>query len=119
MVLTCDDVERLCECKESLFSSGKYIFAFASTHFAEVVPQGAGKGIAMEIMSKSYNVPLSSFFAAGDAMTDLPMIELAGYSFAPSTSPQSLLDVCNMVIPPCEEGGMEKAFDTARELMRN
>jgi hydroxymethylpyrimidine pyrophosphatase-like HAD family hydrolase len=71
----------------------------------------------MKAMAQRYNVDLSHFFVAGDGMTDLPMIKLGGYTFAPSTSPQVLLEVCDMVIPSCEEDGMEKAFFVAIEKM--
>jgi len=93
------------------------IFAFSSTHFAEVVPAGAGKDNAMKALSELYDVPLSRFFAAGDGMTDLPMIELGGYSFAPVTAPKLILDKCGMIIPSCEEGGMETAFKYARNVI--
>lgn len=118
IVLSCDCSEKLYHCRDSLFLSNKYIFAFSSTHFAEVVPQGAGKDAAMKIMSQLFNVRLSNFFVAGNGMTDLPMMELGGYSFAPANSARPLLDICNMVVPPVEEGGMEKAFYTAYELMQ-
>lgn len=118
LVLTCDDIYVLQQCKEDLFSSNQTIFAFSSTHFAEVVPAGAGKDNAMKALSELYEVPLSSFFVAGDGMTDLPMIELGEYSFAPVTSPKLILDKCDSIIPSCEEGGMEKAFNYALNIMR-
>lgn len=118
LVLTCDDVDHLQQCGKQLFTSEQTIFAFASTHFAEVVPAGAGKDNAMKALSELYDVPLSRFFAAGDGMTDLPMIELSGYSFAPVTAPKLLLDKCDMIIPSCEDGGMETAFNYARDVMR-
>lgn len=118
LLLICDDINVLQQCKEDLFSSNQTIFAFSSTHFAEVVPAGAGKDNAMKALSELYEVPLSGFFVAGDGMTDLPMIELGGYSFAPVTSPKLLLDKCDSIIPPCEEGGMEKAFKYALNIMR-
>lgn len=119
LVLTCDDVDHLQQCGKQLFSSDQMIFAFASTHFAEVVPAGAGKDNAMKALSELYDIPLSRFFAAGDGMTDLPMIELGGYSFAPVTAPKLLLDKCNMIIPSCEEGGMDIAFKYARDVIRS
>lgn len=119
LVLVCDDIEKLFQCKKDLFLSAKYNFAFSSTHFAEVVPQDAGKDNALKALSELYNVQPGNFFAAGDGMTDLPMFKLAGYSFAPSSSPKPLLDACDMIIPSYEEGGMEKAFNFARTLMLN
>ncbi len=117
LVLTCDNVERLNQCKEDLFSTNNHVFSFSSTHFVEIVPKGAGKDNAMKVMAEMYKVQLFNFFVAGDGMTDLPMIEIAGYSFAPSSAPKYLLDACKIVIPTYKEGGMEKAFDYARTLM--
>lgn len=118
LVLTCDDVNLLQQCGKQLFSSDEMTFAFSSTHFAEVVPAGAGKDNAMRALSELYDIPLSRFFAAGDGMTDLPMIELSSYSFAPVTAPKLILDKCDMIIPSCEEGGMETAFNYARDVIR-
>ena len=119
LLLSCDDVETLHKCKEHLFSSDKVIFSFSSTHFAEVVAEGAGKDNAMKRLSEMYDVQLSSFFSAGDGMTDLPMMELSGYSFAPVTAPKTLLDSCDMIIPSPKEVGMEIAFNYARNNIKS
>lgn len=119
LVLTCDDVEMLRDCRERFFTSDKYLFEFSSTHFVEVVPESAGKDKAMRSISQLYNIDLSNFFVAGDGMTDLKMLQLGGYPFVPSDATQELLDSCPdaIIIPPCELGGMEEAFTFARQLI--
>ena len=115
IVFASEDVESLSKCGKECFSN--YKFAFASRHFAEAVSPESGKGTGLLDIAEICDVPAERFFFAGDAMTDLPAIELAGFSFAPSDAAKALLDVCTMTVPPCEEGGMELAFHKALSLI--
>ncbi len=117
LVMTCSDIPKLEECGATLFGDPGYHFAFASRHFVEVVAAGACKGSAVRTLAAKLGVPLSNTFAAGDAMTDLPMFQVCGRSFAVEGSPPALVEVSDYTIPPCAEGGMAQAFDTATALM--
>jgi len=115
IVFASEDIDSLRSCGEECFSD--YDFASSSKHFAEAVPCGSGKGTGLSDISDICNLPVSRFFMAGDAMTDLPAIKLAGFSFAPRDAPAELLEACSMTIPSCKDGGMEEAFRIATEMM--
>jgi len=115
IVFASDDVETLEKCGKECFSDFK--FAFASKHFAEVVSPESGKGAGLLDISEICGIPTERIFFAGDAMTDLPAVQLAGFSFAPSNSAKAILDICSMTVPSCIDGGMELAFKKAISLM--
>lgn len=117
IVLTSEDIPRLKECGETLFDRGQYHFAFASRHFAEVVAAGAGKGTAVRELARRLNIPMSNTFAAGDGMTDYPMLQACACSFAMTDAPKALHDICDYVLPSCAEGGMSRGFDIAVDRM--
>lgn len=110
IVMTCPDRELLQSCGDKLFAGDEYTFAFASRRFAETVSSGSDKAAAARTMAEEMGVPMEHTFAAGDAMTDYPMLRQCGHSFAPSDAVEEVLRVCDTVIPTCEEGGMEQAF---------
>ena len=114
IVLTCEDTELLRSCGETLFDQNVFAFAFASTHFAEVVARGADKGAAAHSLAEELGVAMEDTFAAGDAMTDFPLLRSCGYTFAPEDSARPLLEICDTIIPTCENSGMETAFQAAR-----
>ncbi|MGI6123406.1 MAG: HAD-IIB family hydrolase [Acetivibrionales bacterium] len=119
IVLVSKNRTLLAECGNEVFDKEYFHFEFASRHFTEIVASGTGKGNALHKLAQHYNVDIKNTFAAGDGMTDLPMLQAAGFSFAPEDAAQSLLDACNMKIPPCEQGGMEQAFNYAIEKIKS
>lgn len=58
-------------------------------------------------------IPVGEFFAAGDSMTDLPMLKLAGTSFAPEDAMEAVKACCEHIVPSPVHGGMQKAFAMA------
>lgn len=117
LVMASPDPGRLEAVGKALFSGPQYHFAFASRHFAEVVSSGAEKGAAARRLAEQYGVPMARTFAAGDAMTDYPLLTVCAYGFAPVDAAQKLLDLADCHIPLCEDGGMEQAFDEAVRIM--
>ncbi|HBI73913.1 MAG TPA: hypothetical protein DDY59_12085 [Lachnospiraceae bacterium] len=111
------DRSLLKQCGEEVFNNEQLRFDFASRHFAEVYAREAGKEAALHIMAEHYGVKIKNVFSAGDGMTDLQVLKASGYSFAPVNAPRQLLEVCSMVIPACEDGGMGQAFNRAIEMM--
>jgi len=118
LVMACDDVDLLQACGEKIFIARGYRFAFASTHFAEVVASGAGKDRAMHKLVKHYRINPQNTFGAGDGMTDLPMLKASSFSFAPANAMPAVLAACDQIIPACEEGGMAVAFELALARMQ-
>ncbi len=117
IVLTCDNVQRLDQCGTTMFSTEDYQFAFASTHFAEIVARGADKGSAVRKLAALLNIPLTNTFAAGDAMTDYSLLSACAFSFAVADAPAELRNSADAIIPPCHENGMAHAFDRAAAMI--
>lgn len=117
LVMASPEPERLEALGKALFAGSQYHFAFASEHFAEVVNSGAEKGAAARRLAERLGVPMERTFAAGDAMTDYPLLTVCGYGFAPVDANRELLAIADSRIPICEEGGMELAFDEAIRVM--
>ena len=109
LVLCSDDPGELETCR-ACFPETSCNFAFASRHFVDIVAAGAGKGPAMAALSQRLGIPFSRFFCAGDGMTDLPMLRLAGVSYAPANALEPVRQVASLAVPDVAEGGMAQAF---------
>ena len=67
----------------------------------------------MKKLAEIMEIPVGEFFAAGDSMTDLPMLKLAGTSFAPEDAMEAVKACCGHIVPSPVYGGMQKAFAMA------
>ena len=99
LVIAGDDIRELEALGREVFSGEEYKFAFASRHFTEVVSSRAGKDAAMKKLAEIMEIPVGEFFAAGDSMTDLPMLKLAGTSFAPEDAMEAVKACCGHIVP--------------------
>lgn len=115
LVMCCDDVGELTAC-EPLFPKDTCEFAFASRNFVDVVASGCSKLDAMRALSRHLGLPFSSFIAAGDAMTDLPLLKRAGFSFAPANAAEAVRVAVTKVVPDVKEGGIAEAFRLATRM---
>ena len=118
IAVTCWNRELLEEYGQKYFQTELGNFAFASTHFAEIVPKASGKGSAVKKLSEILQVPLSFFFGAGDGDTDMPFLRETSFAFVPSTAKKQVRDLAHMISPPAETGGMALAFYQAAEMMK-
>ena len=118
LVLCSDNRAELETCRP-FFPEETCQFAFSSRNFVDIVAAGAGKEAAMAALSRQLDIPLSRFFCAGDGMTDLPMLQLAGYSYAPANALEPVRQAVDRVVPDVADGGMEQAFRHAADFMNN
>lgn len=116
IVMCCDEPEHLAYCRR-FFPEEYCHFAFASRTFVDVVAAGFGKGEAMGKLAELLDIPFRRFFGAGDAMTDLPMLQAAAVSFAPENALEPVRCAATHVVPSVYNGGMEQAFRIAAEYM--
>lgn len=116
LVMCCDDVEELASCRD-YFPESFCHFAFASRSFVDVVARGCSKADALETLSAHLQVPFDRFFSAGDAMTDLPMLQRSGVSFAPANAQDAIKSAVDHVVPAVTEGGMARAFRIAASYL--
>lgn len=116
LVMCCDDPSRLEFCHQ--FFPPEYCnYTFASRTFLDVVPAGFGKGEALARLSSMTGIPFSRFFCAGDAMTDLPMLKLAGVSYAPENAMDGVKAAVSRVVPDIHHSGMAQAFRHAAAIL--
>lgn len=118
IVMCCDDAERLADCKV-YFPDSFCEFAFASRNFVDIVAKGCSKVDALHALAAYAGVPISSFFAAGDAMTDLPVMQLAGISFAPKNAVERVKQAATYLVPDVRESGMARAFSIAADFLNS
>lgn len=112
LVMCCDDPYELEFCRR--FFPPEYCnYTFASRTFVDVVSAGFGKGDALKMLSQLTGIPYNRFFCAGDAMTDLPMLKLAGISYAPENAMDAVKAAVNHVVPDIHHSGMAQAFQHA------
>lgn len=116
LVMCCDDAEELGSCRE-YFPDSYCEFAFASRNFVDVVARGCSKVDTMKALSERFGVPFDHFFSAGDAMTDMPMLELSGVSFAPANALDAVKAAVTHIVPDVKEGGMAQAFRIAASYL--
>lgn len=116
LVMCCDDPSRLEFCRQ--FFPPEYCnYTFASRTFVDVVAAGFGKGEAIKKLSQMTGIPCERFFCAGDAMTDLPMLQLAGVSYAPENALDSVRATVTQVVPDIRHSGMAVAFRHAAAML--
>ena len=118
LVMCGDNIAELAYCRR-YFPTESCDFAFASRNFVDVVAKGCSKADAMKELSRRLSLPFSCFIAAGDAMTDLPMLRLAGKSFAPANACEAVREAAGHVVPDVREGGMAEAFHMAARWLQD
>ncbi len=116
LVMCCEEPDHLRQCQR-FFPPEFCNFAFASRTFVDVVAAGFGKGDAIQTLSRLLTIPLSRFFSAGDAYTDLPMLRSSAISFAPQNAAGAVKDIVTHVVPDVREGGMAEAFRIAASYL--
>lgn len=83
---------------------------FASRHFMEIVSVQAGKDNAVLHLSQQLRVPQADCFVAGDGLTDLPMFQHAGTTFAPRDAIAAVREAADIVFPSAKEHGIVEVF---------
>lgn len=119
LVLTDEDPEILKDCRKRVFDEEGYKFEFSSTHFVEVVPDSAGKDNGAMRVIEYLGIKKPVIFAAGDGMTDIPIMQKADISFAPENAAEKVLQTVQFIVPTCEHGGMVDAFQIASKFKVN
>lgn len=117
IVMCADDVEELASCQR-YFPAEYCDFAFASKNFVDVVARNSSKADALSHLSEYYGVKKENFICAGDAITDLPMLTMAGLSFAPENALEQVKKAVDYVVPSVKENGMAEAFRIATDYIK-
>jgi hypothetical protein len=79
---------------------------------------GGNKGSALRWLADHHGISMKETVAVGDWINDVPMLEIAGRSFAMGQAPQAVKDVVTDVLEETafEGGGVAKAVKLALEI---
>lgn len=78
--------------------------------YLEVTNPDANKGFALAWVAKSLNIPLADTAAIGDSDNDVPMLRLAGRSFAVGNATAAAKQAAQTVVAPHGSGGVAQAL---------
>ncbi len=78
--------------------------------YLEVTNPDANKGFALAWVAKTLDIPLAETAAIGDSDNDVPMLRLAGRSFAVGNATAAAKQAAQTVVPPHGRGGVAAAL---------
>jgi Cof subfamily protein (haloacid dehalogenase superfamily) len=78
--------------------------------FGDIYQEGTSKGMAVEILMKHLNLPMSDAYCFGDSTNDIEMVQLAGTGVAMGNAIPQLKAAADLVTDPVSEDGLWKAF---------
>lgn len=117
LLIVHEDRSVLSDCKEMLESYEKerlqghhFKCDFASRHFMEIVSAQAGKEKALLHLCELLQIPMEDCYVAGDGLTDLPMFQFAGKSFAPEDAIDEVKQAADILFPSAKEHGIKEVF---------
>ncbi|MGO4212833.1 HAD family hydrolase, partial [Terriglobus sp. YAF25] len=81
----------------------------------DILPAGCSKGIALERLARSLNLPMGQTLAVGDNWNDLSMLQTAGSAALMSNAPPDLLALARRhgwrVLPSHAEDGVAQLLE--------
>lgn len=78
--------------------------------YLEIMPKGASKTSAIEILRKKFNIKQSEILAAGDNYNDMDMIEYAGLGVAMGNAPDEVKKCADFVTLSNDEDGVAEVI---------
>ena len=76
----------------------------------ETMAPGVGKGRALEMLAKHFNVDICDTMAFGDYTNDCDMLSACGHPVAMANGVQELKRIAELIAPPNTEGGVGKVI---------
>ena len=101
----------LCEKIKEKLGAG-FCVARSAEFMLEIMPEGNGKGDAVEFLSRRFGVEKEKIAAIGDQTIDLSMIECVGGKFTVANADESLKKIAR-VVPSVEADGVAAALEIA------
>ena len=77
----------------------------------EIMPKNVNKGTAVEQVCKEYGIMLNDVICIGDSGNDVPMLQKAGLSCAPSDASSEVLDIVDYVSCKCDDGAVANIIE--------
>lgn len=75
----------------------------SSPEYFEVCPKGADKGSGLKILAEHLHLTMDEIAAIGDEGNDMPMLKIAGTSFAMNSGRESVKAACDYVVGSVSE----------------
>lgn len=108
-VLCMADPDKINLLKEHLKIDSLNIYPSKPTYL-EIMPKGASKTSAIEILRKKFNIKQSEILAAGDNYNDIDMIEYAGLGVAMGNAPEEVKRCSDFVTLSNDEDGVAEVI---------
>jgi len=106
-VMFCADHESLCDLRDQLYAElgDSATLCFSAADCLEVLPLGANKGAALDMLSSHLGIKMEDCMAFGDAMNDREMLSSVGRGLVMGNAmPQLKSDLSHLpVIGHCAE----------------
>ena len=85
--------------------------AYAETTALELSALGTDKGVGLEMLCSSLDLPLGRTIVVGDADNDLEALKKAGLSVAMGNAKESIKAVADVVVADCDHDGCAEAVE--------
>lgn len=79
----------------------------SNTRFIEILPPHSDKGTGLLKLAEWAGISVEQCVAVGDAMNDLPMLEIAGFAISFKSADPRLAECVDMLLPPLWEDGID------------
>jgi len=90
--------------------------SFSMEMLLEVTPQGIDKGSGLRQLLSLLNKTTENLFVAGDGENDLPLFDMAHYSFTPANSPEPVRIYADDIINTGKRGLLTQMLEKAGYL---
>lgn len=104
------DLDELAEPFEGEAVIGTWNISGSGHEFGEFGQAGVDKGRGLRVLAEHLGRPASDFIALGDALPDIPLLEVAGIGVAMGDAPEELKQLADFVTDTAENGGFAQAL---------
>jgi Cof subfamily protein (haloacid dehalogenase superfamily) len=86
------------------------------TAFVNMTPPEVDKSTAVEVLARTYGVPLERVMMVGDGLNDVQVMRIVGYPVAMANAEAEVHAVARRSVGHVDEGGLAEALDLAVKL---
>lgn len=104
-VAFCDEPEKIAALQKALDDKG-IVHSSSSAQNVEVMPEGVGKGRAVALLARHFDIPIADTLAFGDYTNDIDMLKSAGHGIAMENAVPSLKAVAEALTGDNRSGGV-------------
>jgi len=112
-VVIITDLDRVAAC-ESLMREVCGTDAYVTRSnpgFVEILDPRVNKGNALQLVARTYGIPMERVLAIGDSYNDLPLLRAAGFAVAMGSAPAEVKAEADAVVGDVEHDGVAEAIE--------